>query len=263
MMKNSSSITNLGFSQYEATAYLALVANHPVNGSQLSRHSGIPRARIYDVLRSLKDKGMVVELGNGLYAPLPSEELIKRLRHRFETNLANLDEKLKAASKPTTYDYVWTIRGYTEVIAKAKEMIASAKTEIYVRLFPEEGQVLNKDLHEAVSRGVEVKYISIGRPSSFFDLQVVHPEAERIEAIVGGRPVELVGDREEILVGMFEKGKEDLSPFSWTKNRWFVLASKEGLRHDFFHYFLHKTYEKKQALTEKEKSLYELIKNDL
>lgn len=45
----------LGLSQYEITAYLSLVGRHPVNGSQLSRFSGIPRARIYDVLRSLKD----------------------------------------------------------------------------------------------------------------------------------------------------------------------------------------------------------------
>ena len=49
-MKSSETLLNLGFSKYEITAYLTLVANHPVNGSQLSRMSAIPRAKIYDVL---------------------------------------------------------------------------------------------------------------------------------------------------------------------------------------------------------------------
>ena len=87
-MKSSEPLLNLGFSKYEITAYLTLVTNHPVNGSQLSRMSAIPRAKIYDVLRSLKGKGAVTEVGEGLYAPLPPEELFSRIRHNFETSIA-------------------------------------------------------------------------------------------------------------------------------------------------------------------------------
>ena len=252
-----------GLSNYEIMAYLSLVSRHPVNGSQLSRFSGIPRARIYDVLRSLKDKGFVVETGDGLYAPLPPEEFFKRLRHSFETKLEFLEEKIEAASEPTVYDYVWTIRGYDKVMDKAREMIGAARTEIYTRLHTSEGHILAQNLTRAGLRGVVVKYISMGDPAVIFDLQVVHPESESIAARYGGRTFDLVVDKKELLVGLFETGKEEHSPVNWAKNHWFVVTIRDSLRHDFFHFFLHKIYEKKQRLTKDEKILYDLIVRDV
>ncbi|MEW5725426.1 MAG: helix-turn-helix domain-containing protein [Thermodesulfobacteriota bacterium] len=262
-MEITDNLLQLGLSQYETTAYLSLVGGFPLNGSQLSRRSGIPRARIYDVLRALRDKGLVVELEDGRFAPLPPEELLKRLRHSFESNISRLEEKLKAAAGNETYDFVWVMRGYRPVMNKAKEMAASAENEIYVRLFPPEGQVLIPELKEAEARGVQVKYISMGPPPVLFGLQVVHPEADRIETVLGGRTLDLVVDRQEVLVGMFETGREDRSPINWAKNHWFVVATRDSLRHDFFHYFLHKILENNQPLNNQEKNLYHLIAQDI
>jgi len=58
-----------------------------------------------------------------------------------------------------------------------------------------------------------------------------------------GRAVEMITDRNATLSGFIEKGKEDRSPISWTKDQSLVIASGDGLR-DFFH-FLDKIYEKK------------------
>ena len=261
-MKSSEPLLNLGFSKYEITAYLTLVANHPVNGSQLSRMSAIPRAKIYDVLRSLKGKGAVTEVGEGLYAPLPPEELFSRLRHNFDTSIELLEKKIKAAADTSSYDYVWTLKGYDPAIEKANAMIKGARKEIYARLFPQEGQILSAGLNKAAEQGIEIKYISMGMPADQFTLQVVHPDADKIEQHLGGRTFDLVVDREELLVGMFETGREDQAQVSWAKNHWFVVATRDSLRHDFFHYFLHKIYEKKQRLTPSEKKLYKLISGD-
>ena len=57
-------------------------------------------------------------------------------------------------------------------------------------------------------RGIEIKYISMGMPADRFELQVVHPEADKIERHLGGRTFDLVVDREELLVGMFETGRK-------------------------------------------------------
>ena len=56
---------------------------------------------------------------------------------------------------------------------------------------------------------------------------------------------------EELLVGLFEKGKEDHSPISWAKNNWFVTTIREFVRHDFFHYFLYKIQDRKEELSER------------
>jgi len=261
-MKLPENLINFGFSQYEITAYLSLVSDHPVNGSQLSRSSGIPRAKIYDVLRSLKRKGAVAEVGSGQYAPLPPEEFFNRLRNTFETNIELLETRIKAAAGTSNYDYVWTLNGYDLAIEKAQAMITGAQQEIYTRLFPQEGHVLSASFNDAAQRGVEIKYISMGPPVDRFDLQVVHPEADKIARHLGGRTFDLVVDREELLVGMFETGQEDQAQVNWAKNHWFVVATRDSLRHDYFHYFLHKIYEKKQRLTPSEKKLYRLITDD-
>ena len=41
----------LGFTDYEARAYLALLQRHPQNGYELAKASGIPRPNIYSVLQ--------------------------------------------------------------------------------------------------------------------------------------------------------------------------------------------------------------------
>jgi len=262
LTKNSFNL-NIGMSDYAVKAYLSLVGNHPVNGSQLSKQSGIPRARIYDVLHTLKERGFVVESSEGMYTPLPPEEMINRLRQRHESDLAVFESKLKAVEKPCDHDFIWRIKGYDTVISKAAEMIAGARKEIYTRMFPEEGYHLDRRLEEAVSRGVQVKYIAMKPPAAVFELQVVHPSSEKMEEILGGRSFDLVVDRIEILCGMFVRGKEDQSQINWGKNHWFVIAGRDSLRHDFFHYFLHKTYDRKQKLTAREKKLYTFILKDI
>jgi sugar-specific transcriptional regulator TrmB len=240
-MNPSQEIGKFLLSNYETKAYLALVANHPANGSQLSKHSGIPSAKIYEVLRNLREKGLAAEVGQGLYTPIPPEELLRSMRHGFESYLKNLKSEIQDASKKTKYEYVWTITGYDKVMAKAKEMISSAKNEIYVELYPEEAHLLDMVLLDADSRGVTIKYISMGDPVSKFDLQVIHPEIEKFNALHQGRIFDLVKDKEELLIGMFENGKEDLSPVNWAINHWFV---------------------KKEKLSKKELAIYEIIKND-
>lgn len=252
----------LGLSQSEIAAYLSLLGHHPANGSQVSRLSGVPRSRIYEILRGMRKKGIIVESGDGLYVPLPADELLKRLRHRCEVELQELKARIDEAAKAPLNDYVWTICGYNEVMAKSRELISSAKFELYVLLYPEEAQVLDSELLKAADRGVEIKYVSMGPPLNRFPLQVVHPDPNEIRHLHVGRVFDLVRDKVEILVGMFEQGKEDLSPINWAKNHWFVMAIREGIRHDFFHYFMHKTYDLGQALTPEEKNLYKRIKND-
>lgn len=262
-MKIPARLLDLGLTQYEITAYLALLGRNPLNGSRLSRKSGIPRARIYDVLDSLSAKGLVIDLGGGRYVPLPPEELIKRLRNSFESSLGLLEEKIKEASLDASHELVWTIRGREEVLAKARDMIGSAGAEIYTRLFPQEGAALAQDLTRAESAGIQVKYIAMGPPEGSFEFQVIHPGATTIEKSLGGRTFDLVVDREEILVGMFENGREDESPINWARNHWFVTATRDSLRHDFFHYFLHKLHQEKKPLSAREQRLYEIISNDL
>lgn len=262
IMENRSALTQLGFSQYEAAGYMALVGSHPVNGSQLSKISGIARSRIYDVLRSLIAKGYVIEVQAGQYAPLPSDELIRRLKKEFTTHITRVERELAKAFQKQDFEYVWTLTGYENVMSKARDMIHGAKEEIYARLFPQADRHLSSALEAAEKRGVAIRYIAMGDVPARFDVQVTHPDKEDLIAKIGGCSFDIITDKKEALVGIFETGNKDESTINWTRNQWFIIANRDSLRHDFYHCFLEKTLDRGQPLSAREKKIYTLIKQD-
>ena len=262
-MQKSYNLVNIGLSDYAIHAYLSLLQHHPVNGSQLSKQSGIPRARIYDLLRTLKKRGFVAEAGKGIFVPLPPDELIKQLRRDYEEDLDRFEDLAREAQTPADHDFIWTVTGYQRVMDKAREMIDAAQTEIYIRLFPQEAETLIRALKKAEKRAVQVKCIFMEPFPRTFAIQVIHPQHEVVERTLGGRSFDLVVDKEEFIGGMFTTENIEECRINWGRNRWFVTAGRDSLRHDFFHYFLYKTHNLRQALDEKEKKVYEIIQNDM
>jgi sugar-specific transcriptional regulator TrmB len=255
-------LQDFAFSKYESSCYLALLTKHPSNGSQLSTLSGIARSRIYDVLRGLVKKKLVFEIEKGLYVPLPFEELKKRLRGQFDSNLKILDDQLDAMTEQSKFEYLFTLNGVDEVIAKATDIINSAKQELYLRLFPETWKRLRKHIDMAIHRGVVIRFISMGPMASVYDIQVFHPDVEHIKNKLGGESIDIIADKSEAIAGIFETNNVHRSPFIWTRNHWFVIANRDSLRHDFYHYFLDKLYERGETLSTRDKQIYAFIKAD-
>jgi sugar-specific transcriptional regulator TrmB len=203
-----------------------------------------------------------MEIGGGLYVPLPPEELYKRLQRQFDDSLEALKEQLDGSASSTSYEFIWMIRGYEQVVAKAREMIAGARRELYVRLFADSGDLLAPDLKQAESRGVGIRYIAMGPMVPGFEIQVTHPDADHLVTTIGGRSFDVIADKSEALVGIFEEGQEDVSPINWTRNRWFIQANRDSLRHDFYHFFLNKVLDQGQMLSQHEQYIYDFIKAD-
>ena len=242
---------------------MTLAANHPVNGSQLSKISGIARSRIYDVLRNLIAKGYVVEVQAGQYAPLPSEELLRQLRRRFDTDIAAVEKALSQVGQKQDFEYIWTLTGFDNVISKARQMIAEAEHEIYARLYPRADHCLSGDLVQAQDRGVAVRYIAMGDLPRRFEFQVTHPGGGDLVSQVGGGVFDVITDAKEALVGIFEIGNEDATPINWTRNHWFIVAGRDNLRHDFYHCFLDKILDQGLPLTDQEQHIYQTIKQEI
>ena len=56
-----SELKQIGFTEYEAKVYLALLNRYPATGYQLSKTSGVPRSMVYETLRRLHTRGAVME----------------------------------------------------------------------------------------------------------------------------------------------------------------------------------------------------------
>ena len=57
---NPEQLTAIGLSKYEACTYLALLGHDDSTAVEIADRAGVPRQRIYDVLTSLRDKGLIV-----------------------------------------------------------------------------------------------------------------------------------------------------------------------------------------------------------
>ena len=51
-------LVQLGFSGYEARAYISLLKNNPITGYELAKHSGIPPSKIYEVIGKLLERSV-------------------------------------------------------------------------------------------------------------------------------------------------------------------------------------------------------------
>jgi hypothetical protein len=91
-------------------------------------------------------------------------------------------------------------------------------------------------------------------------LPIFHPDVEHLKDKLGGESIDIIAHKNDALAGIFETDKVHHSSFIWTRNHWFVIANRDGLHHDFYHYFLDNMYEKGKSLSTRDKQIYEYIK---
>jgi sugar-specific transcriptional regulator TrmB len=85
-MDAASLLQKLGFSEYEARAYVALLQRSPLNGYELAKASGIPRPNIYAILQKLEERNAIVRLETATgtrYVPVAPEKLTQQISTQF------------------------------------------------------------------------------------------------------------------------------------------------------------------------------------
>jgi HTH-type transcriptional regulator, sugar sensing transcriptional regulator len=152
-------LQQLGFSEYEARAYLALLQRSPLNGYELAKVSGLPRANIYAVLQKLEDRGAAVrlDLPNGTrYAPVAPTELTQRVATRFQDTLSAVGQALQDLATPSDREYVWNIQGYAALIEHARTLVDASQERLLVAVGRQEAGTLAEAVAQAALRGVDV-----------------------------------------------------------------------------------------------------------
>lgn len=147
MMKELVELTRkLGLNEYEAKAYIALSQMGSAQVAGISRSSGIPRARVYDVLVSLEQKGFVVKKPSkplqyeALNARTALQNLVERKRRLFDQHLEELagistvlEKKLVPASGAiASQDGVWLVEGRDNIYDKIAQRFGNAKESVII-----------------------------------------------------------------------------------------------------------------------------------
>jgi len=228
-------LVELGFSEYEAKAYLALLRESPVTGYQLSKTSGVPRSMIYEVLGKLTARGAAMTLRRGSstqYAPIPAEEFLDQLLEEQEELIGSLKGDLAYLTSAPDLEYVWNIEGHENILAKAEEMIDQAKTRIYLALLPDTFPDLRPALEEAIERKVRVVIYTTGEVELPGGQMVIAPTSEEALSQAGGLGLILVIDGEEVLVGEWVTATQ--AQASWTSSPLLVFIAEHHLRTDLY-----------------------------
>lgn len=136
-------LREIGLTEYETHAYLALVKSGEITAGQISDSTSIPYSKVYGVLDSLERKGWVEVKGGRprLYYPRSPVEALRaeqlRLENRFEkyrefivSELQPLYERRETKEKPE----IWIIRGEENIASNVKEILGRVKRELMVAL---------------------------------------------------------------------------------------------------------------------------------
>ncbi len=228
-------LVEIGFSEYEAKAYIALLRESPVTGYQLSKTSGVPRSMIYEVLGKLTARGVAMKLRKGdstQYAPIPADEFLDQLRREHEELTASLKDDLSTLASPTDLEYVWNIEGHENIMAKAVEMIEQAQSRIYLALVPSMSAELRPALERACQRGVSARLYTTSEVDMPGCRVVVTYVAEEILEQARGLGLILVIDSEEVLVGEWLTATQARA--SWTSSHLLVFIAEHHLRTDLY-----------------------------
>jgi len=223
----------LGFSEYECKAYLNLLEEFPLNGYALSKNSGIPRSRIYEVLKNLIAKQMVFEQEEGknkLYYPVDPDIFIKKLKIRYEDLFSNISQFAnRVYSEKKQDDRLVVIKGRQNIIGFLVLLIRGAEKRIAISIWDEEIRELTEELENAVQRGVALRGIYFGENIPF-DTLVPHRRIKRYMAEKKERYISIIIDGSHTISGIVSREEE--SKVTWTQDEGFIEISEDYIAHD-------------------------------
>ena len=160
----ASTLALFGLSDYEARAYVALVAVGPASATSVAELAQIPRTSAYKVMESLERKGFA-QLLQGKprsFAPIDPTELSRRLAGRLEVAFSKIASVKDLLSERGVPQLVYTIMGRERVLDKIGEMLDKSQHTFVMSSpsLPEIRTRLSKRFSSAVARGVRVTVIT-------------------------------------------------------------------------------------------------------
>jgi len=195
-------LQDLGFTEYEARVYLALLAAHPTTGYQVSIRAGVPRSMVYEALGRLEARGAVLRSADrrgSLYSPVLPETLLDHLEQGFHTRVASVRKDLAKRVNAGKDDRFWTGRGPELIHGLAAQLLDSSSGELLVIMADPEIVQYRPSLESACSRGVRLGIVLTGELEAPCGLWARHPPREsQIQQL--DRLLLIVADTEQALI---------------------------------------------------------------
>lgn len=176
-------LTELGFSEYEARVYLALLRESPLNGYQISKNAGIPRSMVYEALGRLDTRGAVLKSEEGratVYRPLPPDVLLDHHQKRQNSLIQTLRSELQSLFNAKQDEQLWNIHGEAAALHYANQLIREAQNELMLVLDDNNLNALRAAIQQTAERGVKIGALLTGYQRLDCCETAYHPPSESV-----------------------------------------------------------------------------------
>lgn len=231
-------LRELGLTDYETRAYIALLERGVLTASQVSENAGVPYSKVYETLTSLERKGWIeAESGRpGRYFPKAPSEALATVKLQLEdkvkvwekiisSELQPFYEKREIREKPD----IWILRGEFSTIAKLREMLEKTKNELMVAapIFPKAlTDSVIPVLRQLQSTNVKILFM-VSKQATAWNLKELESVAEvRVRDQMFGGGV-IVDGKEAILF----LGEEKPTLVIWSNHIGLVRFAKDYFQH--------------------------------
>jgi HTH-type transcriptional regulator, sugar sensing transcriptional regulator len=233
-------LIELGFSQYEAQAYVGLLGHEPLTGYALSNVTGIPQPKVYETLRRLTAKGIVAAVDGepARFVAVPADQLLTDLEDTFRAKLAGAQRELAQATQAPDgdgYRVLRSLRRWEAIEETTVAVIDSSRRHVYVSVNCPEPQVIAAAIGRADARGVICDVLHFGEPI----VEVRHGRTVGHDSTRGvvyrrhqARHVAVVADSADVVWAVAEDGSAWQSMVG--RDSLLAALAKGYIRHDIY-----------------------------
>ncbi|HEY5630952.1 MAG TPA: helix-turn-helix domain-containing protein, partial [Nitrososphaeraceae archaeon] len=242
--KSRKAMESLGLTGYEIKVYLALVESGKSTASEISKKSGVPYSKIYEVLNGLEDKGWSESDSSRpqKFFPRSPSSALEAMRMRIESGIKD-NENLIIGELMPVYEKsglrerpeIWVVRGMYNIAAKVNEIVQTCQQELLIALpqvvedIARPVQPMLRILHD---KGVKITVL-VSEQTSPDTVRTISRIADvRLKNNMFGGGV--IGDSRQVMI-LLGEGKSEVGKFEPIAI-WAEHIGLAGFAKDYFHY---------------------------
>ncbi|HYX56637.1 MAG TPA: helix-turn-helix domain-containing protein [Nitrososphaeraceae archaeon] len=260
--KSRKAMESLGLTSYETKVYLSLLETGSMTASDISKRSGVPYSKIYEVLNSLEDKGWLESDSSRPQKVFPKSPLtaLEAMRMRIENDIRDNENLIVSELMPIYQKSgirekpeIWVVRGIYNIAAKVSEIIQTCQHELLIAL-PQVAENIAKPIQPMLrmlhEKGVRITVLASEETTTDTVRAISRIAEVRLKNNMFGGGV--IGDSKQVMI-LLGEGRSDnmnMEPIAI----WAEHTGLAGFAKDYFHYLWADAGNKEKEATERTKN---------
>jgi HTH-type transcriptional regulator, sugar sensing transcriptional regulator len=231
-----SELLSLGFSEYEARSYLALLASgKALSAYEIAKNAGLPTSKIYGVLAHLEERELVSIVdgqGKKKFAAMDPGEFFSQFRQDINDTIAKVSHGLKQIKGNVLTTAIWNFRDYDSFRERCARIVDSSSRYLLISAWEQELSFLENSLKAAEKRGVRIAIVHFGEAHFKIGAMYPHPLEDTLYEERGGRGFVMVSDSKEAVLATIYG--ESAVEGAFSMNRGFIILAEDYIKHDIY-----------------------------